>query len=224
METKLNIVELFAGSREISKQAEDMGFNSFSCDIQDFPGIDRVGDILDMTIEDVPFIPSIVWASFDCTTYSIAAISKHRDGTDPKSDYAKTCDAVNIHSISLIKQWLEINPNLKFFIENPRGMLRKMPFMQDFERVTVWYCKYGDERAKPTDIWHNSKSWTPRPVCWNYKYDKQGKIIDRHCHHSSARRGAKTGTQGRKGSFERSLIPPQLIEDILTSIIEDAES
>ena len=25
--------------------------------------------------------------------------------------------------------------------------------MQEFKRHTVWYCKYGDSRAKPTDIW-----------------------------------------------------------------------
>ena len=33
-------------------------------------------------------------------------------------------------------------PNAKWYIENPRGKLK----------TTVWYCKYGDTRAKPTDL------------------------------------------------------------------------
>ena len=78
-------------------------------------------------------------------------------------------------------------------------------------------CKYGDDRAKPTDIWTNSKTWTPREECHNYKYDKEGNIVNRHCHHESARRGAKTGTQGRKDSYNRSKIPYELCMEILQS-------
>lgn len=155
----------------------------------------------------------------NCTTYTIAAISTHRNKTEPKSDYAKKCDTVNQHFISLIKEWLVINPNMVFFIENPRGMLRHMEWMQEFKRHTVWYCKYGDDRAKPTDIWTNSKTWTPRPECHNYKYDKQGNVIDKHCHHESARRSAKTGTQGKNGHYERSRIPEQLCFEVLKSCI-----
>ena len=95
-----------------------------------------------------------------------------------------------------------------------------MEWMQEFNRHTVWYCKYGDDRAKPTDIWTNSKEWIPRPMCRNYKYDKEGNIINKHCHHESARRGAKTGTQGKKGSYNRSKIPQELCEEVLKSIIK----
>jgi hypothetical protein len=158
----------------------------------------------------VPFIPDMVWASPDCKTYSIAACSTHRiNSVEPKSDYAVKCDTVNQHFISLIKQWLEINPSMVFFIENPRGMLRKMPWMQEFKRHTVWYCTYGDDRAKPTDIWTNSKTWTPRTMCHNG---------NPNCHHQRAPRGARTGTQGRKGSYERSTIPEQLCIEIIESL------
>jgi hypothetical protein len=96
-----------------------------------------------------------------------------------------------------------------FFIENPRGMLRKMPFMQQFKRHTIWYCQYGDDRAKPTDIWTNSLTWIPRPICHNGNKD---------CHHQAAPRGSKTGTQGKKGSYERSIIPEQLCLEIIKSL------
>jgi len=204
-----NILELFAGSRSIGKIANQLGMNVFSVDWQKFDNIDLAIDIGEMKKEDVPFIPDFVWASPDCTTYTIAAISKHRNGSEPKSDYAKKCDSVNQNFISLIKQWLDINPNMIFFIENPRGMLRKMSFMQEFKRHTIWYCQYGDDRAKPTDIWTNSKTWIPKSVCHNG---------NKNCHHQPAPRGSKTGTQGRKGSYERSKIPTELCYEILKSI------
>lgn len=213
------ILELFAGSRSIGKEAEKYGHNVFSVDREPFECIDHVGDIGKLNIGDVPFIPDVVWASPDCTTYSIAACSTHRNkDKTPKSDYAIKCDEVNQHWISLIDKWIELNPNLIFFIENPRGNLRHMSWMQRFKRYTVWYCQYGDDRAKPTDIWTNSKTWKPRPECRNYKYDKDGNIINKHCHHESARRGSRTGTQGRKGSYERSLIPQQLCEEVIISL------
>ena len=205
----LKLVELFAGSRCVGKAGEELGMKVFSADWQPFDNIDFVGDIENMKISDVPFVPDVVWASPDCTTYTIAAISTHRNGTEPKSEYAKKCDQVNRHFISLIKQWLEKNPNLKFYIENPRGMLRKMPFMQEFKRHTVWYCQYGDDRAKPTDIWTNNDEWLPRPMCHNG---------NKNCHHQPAPRGSKTGTQGRKGSYNRSMIPHQLCIEALNAV------
>lgn len=218
MKRETKVLELFAGSRCIGKKANELGMKSFSIDWTPYENIDLSIDIELLKKEDVPFVPDVVWASPDCTTYTIAAISSHRrNRTEPFSDYAKKCDSVNQHWIKLIKEWLKINPNMVFFIENPRGLLRKMPFMQEFKRHTVWYCKYGDDRAKPTDIWTNSKIWMPKPMCRNYKYDSDGNIINKHCHHESARRGAKTGTQGKKGSYERSKIPAELCEEILKS-------
>lgn len=216
----MKILELFAGSRSIGKEAEKQGHEVFSVDWEKFEGIDLSIDIENLKLEDIPFIPDMIWASPDCTTYTIAAISTHRNKEDRsgKTEYAKKCDRVNKHWIALLKEWLIINPKMVYFIENPRGGLRKMDFMKEFNMKTVWYCKYGDSRAKPTDIWSNSKTWIPRPMCKNYKYDKNGKIIDKHCHHESARRGAKTGTQGLKGSYERSKIPEQLCEEIIKSV------
>ena len=213
------LLELFAGSRSVGKEAEKQGFKVFSVDWTAYENIDLSIDIGLLKKEDIPFVPDVVWASPDCTTYSIAACGTHRNkDRSAKSEYAIKCDTVNEHWIGLIKEWLLVNPNLIFFIENPRGILRHVDFMQEFTRHTVWYCQYGDNRAKPTDIWTNSKTWTPRPMCRNYKYDKEGNIINKHCHHESARRGATTGTQGKKGSYERSKIPQQLCEEIIKSL------
>lgn len=214
----MKLLELFAGSRSFGKNAQALGWGVFSVDWEKYDGIDLAKDIEFLTPEDIPFIPDHIHLSPDCTTYSIAAISTHRNGTEPKSEYAIKCDKVNQNAIAIVKHFLALNPAMIFTIENPRGMLRHMPWMQEFKRKTVWYCRYGDTRAKPTDIWTNSKNWKPRPECHNYKYDKQGNIMNKHCHHESARRGAKTGTQGKDGSYERSKIPDQLCIEILNSI------
>jgi site-specific DNA-cytosine methylase len=213
----MNILELHAGSRSIGNAAEKLGLNVFSVDWQKFDNINLVIDIEKLQPSDIPFIPDIIWTSPDCTTYSVAAISHHRNGLMPISDYAKKCDRVNFNQIKLINHFLNINPKLKFFIENPRGMMRKMPFVNGIDRVTVWYCQYGDDRAKPTDIFSNhlfsifnQNGWIPKHECYNG---------NKKCHHESAPRGSKTGTQGKNGSYDRSKIPNKLCIDILKSCL-----
>ena len=87
--------------------------------------------------------------------------------------------------------------------------------MKGIPKTTVWYCRYGDKRAKPTDIWSNNiyslfnpNGWNPRAICFN------GNI---NCHHEEAPRGSKSGTQGIKGNYERSKIPYELCKEILTT-------
>ena len=121
MERK-NILELFAGSRSVGIEAEKMGHNVFSVDWVKYDNIDLVIDVEVLKKEDIPFIPDAVWASPDCTTYSIAACSTHRNNSiEPKTDYAIKSDNVNKHFIQLIKEWLEINPDMIFFIETREG-------------------------------------------------------------------------------------------------------
>jgi len=205
---KLRVVELFAGTRSIGKAFEARGHEVFSIDWgKDFENIDWYTDILEVTAEEIIKRfgkPDVIWASPDCTTYSIAAISHHRtrdeDGNlSPKSEYAKFCDKVNTHVLQLIK---ELSPKY-YFIENPRGGMRKMNFMKDLPRYTVTYCQYGDNRMKPTDIWANHPNPRFKPMCKN----------GQPCH-ESAPRGSKTGTQGLKGSKERSVIPKKLCDHI----------
>ena len=81
-----NLLELFAGSRSVGKVGERLGYNVFSIDWKEYDGIDLAIDIGNLTKEDVPFVPDVVWASPDCTTYSIAACSTHRTNSiEPKS-------------------------------------------------------------------------------------------------------------------------------------------
>jgi site-specific DNA-cytosine methylase len=74
----INLLELFAGSRSIGKVGDSLGFNVFSIDWREYEGINLAIDIGYLIKEDVPFVPDAVWASPDCTTYSIAACGTHR--------------------------------------------------------------------------------------------------------------------------------------------------
>lgn len=210
----MRVLELFAGTRSIGKAFEAAGHEVYSVEWdKKHPNIDWYADIGMITAEDILERfgqPEVIWASPDCTSYSIAAISHHRTKTEnslePKSDYAKFCDAVNQNVLKLIR---ELAPKY-YFIENPRGGMRKMSWMAELPRHTVTYCQYGDTRMKPTDLWTNHPSPKFKPMCKN----------GMPCH-EAAPRGSKTGTQGLKGSVERSRIPEELCKHIV-SISEEA--
>ena len=213
----MKVLELFAGTRSIGKAFEAHGHQVFSVEWDKrFDGIDLYADVMTVTAEDVIEKfgrPDVIWASPDCTTYSVAAISKHRHREPngnliPKTQYAAFCDTVNAHVIELIMQ---LKPKF-WFIENPVGGLRKMNFMQGLPRHTVTYCQYGERRQKPTDIWTNHPNPMFKPPC------KRGSSC-----HDAAPRGARTGTQALKNATEKAKIPVILCEHIV-NICEKAVS
>ena len=206
----MNVLELFAGSRSFSKVAEEFGHKTYTTDFKAFDKIDQVCDIFDFDISKIPFNPDIIWASPPCYTFSVASIGHHWTGGYrayiPKTEEAKIGLKIVEKTIDIIN---ELNPKY-YYIENPRGLLRKLSNIHSVPfRRTIWYCKYGDTRAKPTDIWTNDMCWIPRSKCCNG---------NTNCHHEPAPRGAKTGTQGLKGNYERSIVPKELCEEILTGI------
>lgn len=217
----MKVLELFAGTRSISKAFEQRGHDVFTIEWnKDFDGIDWYEDISKITAQDIINRfgkPDVIWASPDCSTFSMASIFHHRvkntetGNLDPISEYAKFCDMVDKHVLDLIK---DLNPRY-WFIENPRGGMRKMTWMQGLPRYTVTYCQYGDKRMKPTDIWTNHPDPKFKPMCHNGD----------PCH-TPAPRGSKTGTQGLKNSIERAKIPDDLCRHIvdICERREDAET
>lgn len=208
----MKVLELFAGSCSFSKIAKEMGHEVFTSDIEPFDGIDYVVDILEFDYRKLPWQPDVVWASPPCTGFSVSAIGKNWKIIDgvyvPQTPTAKL-------GIELVKRTVFLIDFLDpyyWFMENPRGMLRKLELIPCGERTTVTYCQYGDSRQKPTDIWTNNLNglfggeWTPRPMC------KSGDPC-----HIPAPRGSRTGTQGLKNAYERSRVPAELCREILLS-------
>lgn len=205
----MKVLELFAGTRSIGKAFESRGHEVYSVEWdKKFENIDLYADIMTVTAEQIIKEfgrPDVIWASPDCTTYSVAAISKHRrresnGNLSPVTEYAVFCDLVNQHVVNLIK---ELNPKY-YFIENPVGGLRKMNFMQELPRYTVTYCQYGERRQKPTDIWTNHPNPKFKEPC------KRGALC-----HDAAPRGSRTGTQALKNAMEKARIPVMLCDHIV---------
>jgi len=203
------VLDLFCGTKSIAKAFEARGHTVFTVDWDKSFNPTLSADIGKLTAQDIinlcGGVPDVIWASPDCTTYSVAAISYHRrkeanGNLTPITEYARKCDEINKHLVSLLK---ELNPRF-WFIENPVGGLRKMDFMQKLPRHTVTYCQYGERRQKPTDIWTNHPNPQFRPPC------KRGAPC-----HDSAPRGARTGTQSLKNRIEKARIPEMLCNHIV---------
>src|SRR5690625_3358663 len=205
MSKKLKVLELYAGTRSIGKAFDRRGHEVFSIELDEqHKNIDWYTDITKINVEDILERfgqPDVVWASPPCQRFSVASIGHHwiKGTNEPKTEEAKEALQMLEYTVALIK---DLNPTY-YFIENPRGKMRKVNIMQDLPRYTVTYCQYGDTRMKPTDIWTNHPDPKFKPTC------KNGDTC-----HVSAPRGSRTGTQGIKNSVLRSVIPEGLCDHI----------
>lgn len=207
----LIVFDLFSGTGSSTQAFKDAGHTviTFELDAQ-FEATEHV-NVFDLTANQLIERygqPDFIWASPPCTAFSVASMGHHWGGGvqayEPKTEAAKISQELVAHTLKLIK---ELAPTKGWLMENPRGMLRKLPVVEGFYRRTVTYCTYGDSRMKPTDLWGEVKGWTPRTPCKN----GQG------CH-EAAPRGSKTGTQGLKGAKDRSRVPYDLGHEILQAL------
>ena len=201
----MKCLDLFSGTRSIADAFERQGWETFTVELdKSHPNIDWYADIMKITAEDILSRfghPDVVWASPPCEKFSVASIGKYwvKGSNEPATEESRAALALLEHTIKLIH---DLNPTY-YFIENPRGKMRKMDCMQDLPRYTVTYCQYGDRRMKPTDIWTNHPNPQFMKPCNNGD----------NCH-EKAPRGTKQGTQGLKGAVERSRIPRMLCDHI----------
>lgn len=159
-----NVVELFCGYGIIAGSFKAKGFNVFLTDIRKRKGVcepDLRKNILQLKASEIPFKKvHVLWASPPCDVWSYASGVFHwnENGT-PKT--IKCLEHIKIleKTLELINQ---LNPDI-FFIENPRGRLRKWPFFLEWLEKhhavikTLTYSSYGFPTPKPTNIFTNAK-------------------------------------------------------------------
>ena len=215
---RMNVVELFAGTQSLSIVARELGHHTFTSDFDAQFETDYTIDVMQFDNSKVPFTKvDFLWASPPCETFSVASLGHHWTGG--KGAYIPKTQAC-IDGIERVKKTLQIIKELKptyWIIENPRGVLRKMDFMntKGIYRYTVTYCQYGDSRMKPTDLWSNIPDLKLKPMCKN----------GMPCH-VAAPRGSRTGTQGIKTYKDRSRVPSELCSSIINQVkeINDTEN
>ena len=208
MDNRLLVFDFFAGTRSSTRAFEDAGHTVISFDNDPQFDVTVQADVFELSAGDLVARfgqPDFVWASPPCTAFSVASMGHHwAPGREPKTVAAEVSMRLVAHTRKLLE---DLNPQHGFVIENPRGMLRKLPMLDGLTRHTVTYCQYDDNRMKPTDLWTTVKNWTPRLMC------KNGEPC-----HEAAPRGAKTGTQGRDGAVLRSMVPYELGQEIMESL------
>ena len=157
-EGKFVCVELFSGNADITKRLnninEDIVCYSFDWEASYNPSF--VKDLSRVTFKELCEIVGggidFIWASPDCSSYSVAAGNFHRSkGGVPHSEYAKFSDKLNTNLWDNVL----LPSGVPFIVENPRGHYRNMPFAKHCFTRTVFYSTYGAEVQKPTDLFYN---------------------------------------------------------------------
>ena len=196
-------VDLFSGTGSATKAfRESSDWKVFSVEINENQEADLHKNVLNVEPSDLPDKVDFVWASPPCTDFSVACMyDKWSDKGLPKVDSVSESVQLVYHTLYLIH---ELNPSY-WFMENPRGMLRKV--LHFSPEGTVSYCQYGDSRMKPTDLWGE------HPKSFEYEMCSPNSSC-----HESAPRGSSTGTQGLSGNTERSKIPYGLSKAVFNAV------
>jgi len=197
------VLDLFCGTKSLKPIIEKKQWDYIGLDIEKEHEPDICIDFLKWDYKSIK--PNIIWASPDCSCYSLASGYRHFN-----ADHSPKTEKCSIHLKILeklkecINYHLSINPKLIYYIENPTARMSWFIDPLIYPRYDVSYCKYGCERMKPTTIWTNKKGFIP----------KKCKNNNPKCNHIRAPRGSKNGTQGIPKK-ERYKIPIKLLEELL---------
>jgi len=189
-------LELFSGSRNVSKFFESKGYNSVSIDNNPILKPSICCDILDLDLDLLPDSIAFLWASPDCSHFSREAKTSHWIKKTLKYrvyDYTPaTPEAAK--SVSLLTKTIEIinlYPNIPFVIENPIGRIQHMHALKNLGHYQ-YAVNYGD---------------------YDFPYSKETYLFTNLLLPLSTKKvhSCKPGLCTVNSKFQRSKVPPALL-------------
>jgi hypothetical protein len=209
--TDYHVLDLFCGLGGFNSAFVDADcWDVTTVDIEARFEPDIQADVFELRPSDFEADFDVVLASPPCTQFStIRSITAGGDdawvGGEPGTDAAADALALVHHTVGLIRG---LAPSY-WVLENPRGRLRT--FWRPPE-ATVWYCQYGHDVAKPTDLWGDHPPMRYRR-CYHGNDD---------CHHARTQsdKDHGGGSDNRQGiltesdAAERAKVPYDLSETI----------
>ena len=213
--TTKRILELFCGTKSIGKVFKTAGYEVISLDYNKKFNATHTEDILTWNYQQYP--PeyfNVIWASPDCTTWSLAPGGIYRTKASiygNNNQYQERATLGNNMILRVIEILKYFQPQ-SWFIENPMGLLQHFPplkqFIEEYDANMnlVYYGNYNWGFPKATNIWSNLTLWENEkpPVMPEDSY-----ILRYHNFDGNYKRYYNTYRYGNKE--ERSKIPQQLI-------------
>jgi hypothetical protein len=198
-----NLLELFAGTKSVSKTVGGKYDNVVSVDILNTFKPTHVNDIMTWDYRQYPTGHfHTIWASPPCTQYSKAKTRGARD--------LAGANAIVQRTIEIIEYF---NPDY-WFIENPQtGKLKDQDFM-DMPYYDVDYCQYGKLYRKRTRIWTNLDNFVPR-LCGGAGVCT---AMDGRKHRLSIGNGNPIYTEHALSLHDKYSIPPLLLQALFATI------
>lgn len=218
----MKLLELFCGTKSISKYAESIGIETITLDYDSKYNPDYCMDILDCDDEWLEnFVKKhgkidICHMSPDCRHYSKIRYNwKALGHPEPNLEYAD----------SLVRKALYIKDYLKptyWFLENPyTGQLKNRGLLDGVPMKRCCYCKYDEDGTfmtkKETAIWGCVENWEPKMCDKKHGYcdakAKHGKHLEGLGHSKSINREVPRS--------QRIRIPPLLVKELFDSILQN---
>jgi len=153
------LLSLFDGTGSICKPFREAGWDISSLDCDGRFGATIVQDILQWDYSKEP-TPDVIFSGVPCTEYSQAKTRGIRK-------YA-LADSLVKQMWEIIKYYLNKNPLLLYFIENPAfSQLWKRQCASEFAdpSIILDYCCYGSEGYRKRTRFATNSNYIPRPLC-----------------------------------------------------------
>tara|TARA_R110000868_G_scaffold97579_4_gene268319 strand:+ start:706 stop:1374 length:669 start_codon:yes stop_codon:yes gene_type:complete len=213
------LLELFCGTKSVGKEFQKVGYEVVSLDYNKKFNATHTVDILTWDYKQYePDYFNVIWASPDCTTFSLATGGKYRTKDmiyGKNNEFQERATLGN----NMILRLIEILKYFKcncWFVENPRGLLQHFPPLKEFIKEVnanmnlVYYGNYNWGFPKATNIWSNLPLWE------NEKMPVMSEDTYKLKHHNYNNRPKKYYYAFYdKNAEERSKIPADLINKLM---------